>query len=103
MLYLSGIDWLTSLLLLVAHAAASAALSYHRTGKAGDTARRVTLITGAASGIGRALCKELIEVYDDFVIATDVSQQSLDELAAWHRRARSPSSCCSVPAGMYPM
>lgn len=87
-LYMSGIGWGKGLLLLAAHAAASSCLSFLREGKAGDTCRRIVLVTGAGSGIGRALCEELITHYGDFVIALDVSQHGLDELEAWHAAER---------------
>lgn len=85
---LSDISWSRALGLLGAHALASVCLSYLREGKAGETGKRIVVITGAASGIGLALCKELIQEYDDYVIALDASQQGLDQLVAWHRCTR---------------
>ena len=96
-LYLSGIGYTKALILLAAHAAASVGLSRLREGSVGDTCRRIVLVTGAASGIGRALCEELITEYDDFVIALDVSQTGLDELEAWHREQRHRHAAAAPP------
>lgn len=88
MLYLSRISWANALVLLAAHGAGSVGLSYLRTGRAGDVGWRIVLVTGAASGIGRALVEELITEYDDFVIALDASQEGLDQLESWHLQSR---------------
>ena len=49
------------------------------------TPRRV-IITGAATGIGRALAEELAVTYGDSIIALDRDKRRLDELETWALR-----------------
>ena len=62
-----------------------------------DSTPRTVLVTGAASGIGRALCEELVETYGDFVIAFDSDMTGLGGLMAWdHGRDRIATIECDV-------
>ena len=59
-----------------------------------DGRRRVVVVTGAASGIGRALCEILTLRHDDLVVALDIDADGLRELEAWHAARRPDGLMC---------
>ena len=60
---------------------------------------RTVLITGAASGLGRALTQYLVETFGDVVIALDNNRGLLDELQAWALENKHEVECIFCDVG----
>jgi NAD(P)-dependent dehydrogenase (short-subunit alcohol dehydrogenase family) len=61
-----------------------------------DRSSRLVLVTGAASGIGRALCQHLL-TEGDSLLALDVNEEGLTSLSAWaHEQRYAPDRLVSI-------